>query len=1177
MKSKVKKNGILIIYRIVMWVAALAVAGCSGIHKETVLDFSAIKSFRDIPGVTAEEISSIESLQKEYNSFVYGMAPSAEAFIDENGDANGYAAMFCEWLTSLFGIKFDLRILEWVELTEKLNLGEVDFSVHFLSGNGTPENYYVSDQIAERQFIITYLAGSPGISQIRQERKPRYAFTVSSPTESVIAAILGRDTYESVWVSHYNEVYGILERGDADALITTRAAEANYIAYDNLIHEDFFPLTYSSVSMITANPSFEVIINVLNKALRNPPSAVKFLNNLYYSGYNEYRQYKFLMSLNEEEKNYLKNTDSVPLAAQYFNYPMVFFNNYEEKWDGITFDLLREVECITGLSFEVINGQHTEMYDLIQMLIDGRAHMFSDLVFSAVREPHFLWANHKLLPDQYALLSKINFQNVNVNEIPHARIALIKNTAHAEMFNAWFPNAVNTVEYDAADEAFFELERGKVDMVMAAKSKLLYYSNYYEFSGYKANYLFNYFYESAFAFNKDQSVLRSVIDKALAVTDTKIIVEQWLTRTYDYQAKVIRARVPWLTGAVIMSALVLILILIMFYRNMKMTKELVLAKDLAEQSNRSKSVFLSHMSHEIRTPMNAILGIAEIQLWDKECLPDTREAFNKIFESGELLLNIINDILDLSKIESGKMEIVPINYDIPSLINDTAQLNRLRYDSNPVEFTVHVDENTPIDLFGDELRIKQVLNNILSNAFKYTDEGKVEFSVSAETEPDNENVTVIFRVRDTGQGMTKSQIEKLFEEYVRFNLETNRTIVGVGLGMSITKHLIELMNGSITVESEPGKGSLFTVSLPQKRMSQAVCGLELTEKLRNFRFHSNTIAKKMRFIREYMPYGSVLVVDDVESNIFVTKGMLMPYGLKIDSVTSGLDAIERIKSGNIYDIVFMDHMMPKMDGIEATKILREIGYTHTIVALTANALVGRAEMFMRNGFDGFISKPIDSREMNHILNEFIRNRKPHDVVEAARREQQEKDNENTISVSDELSAATAHDIGNALAVLEELLPGINNDNADLRLFTITVHGMKSALANIGERSLSNTAFRLEEAAANGVKSVLLSETNGFMNALRSVMEKIKRPEAKESADVSPEDMVFLHNKFDEIKTACEKFIIKDAKTALSAIKQKTWPRAINDVVDEISLCLIRGECEKVVSAVNKAKDEGAPL
>ena len=310
--------------------------------------------------------------------------------------------------------------------------------------------------------------------------------------------------------------------------------------------------------------------------------------------------------------------------------------------------------------------------------------------------------------------------------------------------------------------------------------------------------------------------------------------------------------------------------------------ELVRAKDQAEKSNRSKSIFLSQMSHEIRTPMNAILGIADIRLRSGALSPENEEAFGKIYEAGDLLLNIINDILDLSKIESGKLELVLSKYDVPSLINDAAQLNSMRYDSKTINLSVQVDENTPVELLGDELRIKQILNNILSNAFKYTQAGIIEFAVSAElvrkrlhesesaavemsgeTASPDDGITLVFRISDSGQGMTKNQLERLFDEYSRFNLKTNRTVVGVGLGMNITKRLIKLMNGDITVQSEPGKGSVFTVRIPQKRVSREVCGHEAAEKLRSFRFKSNVITKMTQFIREYMPYGSVLVVDDV--------------------------------------------------------------------------------------------------------------------------------------------------------------------------------------------------------------------------------------------------------------------------------------------------------------------------
>ena len=610
--------------------------------------------------------------------------------------------------------------------------------------------------------------------------------------------------------------------------------------------------------------------------------------------------------------------------------------------------------------------------------------------------------------------------------------------------------------------------------------------------------------------------------------------------------------------------------------------------DAAELANETKDRFLAHMSHEMRTPMNALLGIAEIQLQNENLPADTAEAFGRIYESGDLLLSIINDILDLSKIETGNLELIPIKYDIPSLINDTVQLNCLRYESRSIEFNLQIDENTPHNLFGDELRIKQVLNNMLSNAFKYTEKGTIEFSVRPENAA-GDDVTIVFCVSDTGQGMTEEQVAKLFEEYTRFNAEANRETIGTGLGMNITKRLVDLMRGSISVQSVPGKGSVFTVRIPQKRTDGSICGAELAGKLRNFRFQSMAIAKKAQFIREYMPYGSVLVVDDVVSNIYVAKGMLSPYGLKIETASSGFEAIKKIEEGNVYDILFMDHMMPKMDGIEAVKIIRDMGYKHTIVALTANALIGQEKMFMDNGFDDFISKPIDSREMNHILNEFIRNNKPPEVVDAARREQQEKEKKNAeISaqmhaeaqkafVDNELTAAAVIDIETALAVLEKLLPGINSGNADLALFTTTVHGMKSALANIGEKQLSYAALGLEHAGENGETSVIAKETSGFMNMLRSLLEKIRLSKTdgmSSSAEISSEDKDFLRDKLNSIKTACEKLELKDAKAALGELNQKTWPGKINDIINEISMNLLRGEYPKVVSVVDKMMNSG---
>jgi len=464
----------------------------------------------------------------------------------------------------------------------------------------------------------------------------------------------------------------------------------------------------------------------------------------------------------------------------------------------------------------------------------------------------------------------------------------------------------------------------------------------------------------------------------------------------------------------------------------------IMAKKQAdtEAANLAKSSFLARMSHEIRSPMNVILGITEMQL-EKEDLPKgIREALGKVYSSAYLLLNLINDLLDFSKIEADKLELTPVNYDVPALISDTVQLNVMRFDNKPIQFELKADENIPVTLFGDELRIKQILNNLLTNAFKYTDFGKVTMTVNAEyktqEQGEPQSVMLIFSISDTGKGMTTEEVDKLFDEYTRFNLEANRATEGTGLGMNITNRLVHLMNGEILVESEVGKGTVFTVKLPQGIVPGAeVFGKDLAENINMLSLGKKAqIKKSAQVIREYMPYGRILVVDDMEPNLYVARGLLSPYGLSIETASSGMEAVERIKKGSRFDIIFMDHFMPGMDGIEAAKAIRELGYDKPIVALTANALAGQADMFLENGFDGFISKPIDIRQLNDILNKLVRDRYPIETIEEARRL---KDSlaKKTTSENMDLSYMKA-------LVVDDFLPNLNVAAGMLRKYKMQV-------------------------------------------------------------------------------------------------------------------------------------------
>jgi len=621
----------------------------------------------------------------------------------------------------------------------------------------------------------------------------------------------------------------------------------------------------------------------------------------------------------------------------------------------------------------------------------------------------------------------------------------------------------------------------------------------------------------------------------------------------------------------------------------------------ARMTSRAKSAFLANMSHEIRTPMNAILGITEILMQD-EALPDKlMNELGKIRNSCDMLLGIINDILDLSKIEAGKLDILPAKYNVASLINDSINLNMTKIGEKPIKFEVEINENTPTKLIGDELRIKQVLNNLLSNAFKYTDSGKVILSVSCDPLYSeyglSKFISLILNVRDTGHGMTGEQIKKLFDEYSRFNQESGRTIEGTGLGLAITKRLIDYMEGSINVESEPGKGSFFTVRLPQSTVDAEVLGRELVENLQNFHFNYKANQSRSRIIHEPMPYGSVLVVDDVEMNLYVAKGLLKPYKLKIDTALSGFESVNKVKNGKVYDIIFMDQMMPEMDGMKTTGILRDLGYTNPIVALTANALAGQVDIFLQNGFDAFVSKPIDIRHLDSVLNKFIRDKQPLEVIEATRLQfgaSEANDKEAVNHTYDDFFKA----IGNINEINIKIgLKSLSNDKniyrntlgifyknlkqqfddittflkaGDLVNFSIIVHAMKSQLATIGAVDLSDIAFNLETAAKAGDTFTCEALFPCFYDSVLALYEKLMGAFPSEvSVDKKSGDAATLQEAVEKALYAAAEYDSDAGIAAIESLLTLDFGEDINALLKTSADKFKEFDCEKAVEVLGE--------
>jgi len=597
-----------------------------------------------------------------------------------------------------------------------------------------------------------------------------------------------------------------------------------------------------------------------------------------------------------------------------------------------------------------------------------------------------------------------------------------------------------------------------------------------------------------------------------------------------------------------------------------------MARDAAEAANQAKSSFLANMSHEIRTPMNTILGVTDI-LTQRESLPsDVEEGLDRIYSSCDMLLSIINDLLDFSKIEAGKMDMLPARYRVASLINDSVQLNMMRIYGKPIEFELHVDENTPAMLVGDELRIKQILSNLLSNAFKYTDSGKVSLSVVTEGWPDGESATLVLIVKDTGKGMTKDQLAMLFSEYTRFSEKNINYIEGTGLGLAITHGLVNMMNGGINVESKPGVGSTFTVRLPQRIVSNDILGKDVATKLEQFRINYMARRKRGQIIRNMMPYGSVLVVDDMETNLYVAAGLLRPYGLQLESVTSGQEAIDLINAGKSYDVIFMDHMMPEMDGVETTVLLRESGYSKPIIALTANAVSGQADFFLQNGFDEFISKPIDIRQLNSVLNRFIRDMYPPEIVNAAQTQEniqpidQEPEsipvsvdsrthefNKSKLLSTDILGLNIIKgleqyggDEKSYLAVLRSYASSVRSVLAEIEVVTegklseykTKVHGIKGTSSSIFANEVSKLAADLEHAAAKNDFGFIKKHNKAFLKATGKLLGEIDKllhvidSEKPKKLKDKPSTKVL-----GELLAACKEFSIDKVDKAMEKIDQ----------------------------------------
>lgn len=400
--------------------------------------------------------------------------------------------------------------------------------------------------------------------------------------------------------------------------------------------------------------------------------------------------------------------------------------------------------------------------------------------------------------------------------------------------------------------------------------------------------------------------------------------------------------------------------------NRRMLEE---SRAVAEEASRAKSNFLANMSHEIRTPMNAIIGMSEIVMQDTEISEKTMSQVNEIYNAGNHLLGIINDILDILKIEAGKYELVSVDYELPGLINDVSSIISVKVQETNLRFLLDIDPTLPRKLVGDENRVRQVLLNILGNAAKFTQKGSITLSVF--WNHNESDARIYFDVTDTGIGIKPEDLDKIFGEFNQVDTRRNRNIQGTGLGLAISKHLVELMDGQLTVESEYGKGSTFHIDIRQEVRRYTEIGNSVAEALQNHQYSTILRNKQIEIIPR--PNAKILIVDDTRLNLLVAKGVMKKYEMQIDTADSGMKAIEMVQQKD-YDIVFMDHMMPEMDGVDTTRRIRALGGKYeklTIIALSANVITEAKTLFLEEGMQDILCKPIEMKALDEIINKWL--------------------------------------------------------------------------------------------------------------------------------------------------------------------------------------------------------------
>ena len=1190
--KKIKKSLYLVLAAIIILLTA-----CSPANQREHVIQRTYQSYREIPGVTQEDIAAIDDLLTKKPELLCGFPLSTEAFYSEDGSVGGFVSLLYGRMSELFGFTFNYQVCDWDQLLEKIESKEIDLTAEFTPTPARLENYFMTEPIIQRAIKVFTKKGIE-LKDIAKKRPIRCAFITGSTIYPLVDASWDIP-FEPVFIDGESEIANYFINDEIDAYIDESVMESLFDSYNFIESTEYYPLNYSPVSLTTANPELAPIINVMQKYLRN--GGLAELSELYSLGNKDYLRQQLYTLLTEEEKAYIQqhnsDTSAVSMACEIDDYPSCFYNLQEKEFQGSAIDVMNKITDLTDLRFTPETQPHTAWAELLLGLENGEYAFTNELIQTASRQGRFLWADEPYYTNNYALISRADYPDIDINQIVFHRVGLVEGTAFSDLFLEWFPNSLDTKFYTNNIEALAALEKGEIDLIMMSQNLLLYITNYLEKPYFKANIVFDYSMGSYFGFNKNEAVLCSIISKAQQYVDTQRISESWRRKVFDYENKMLKDMIPY---AIIFSCLLvaaLVVAIVLFLKNRGTSKnfeklvmdrtaelalqtstlttifesipDLVFCKDLnsnftrcnrsfekhfgrreadiigkndaeafglsadmvntyqeidmrvvrlgesvvveeiipladgtlplfetiktplmqdgkvvgimgisrditqrkaaeetlkltldnlntciyiteletgkilfinekmskefggnvglgsicwevlqtgftkrcdfcpvphllesgdeycvweehntvtgrhyentdsiikwhdgrlvhmqhsvditdavklkrdLEDASHAKSDFLSRMSHEIRTPLNAIIGMNNIALGSND-IEKAHQCHKKIDAASKHLLGLINDILDMSKIEADKFELSSSEFNFEKTLMNIINVTNFRAEEKRLELVVNLSKNVPTAMLGDELRLSQVITNLLSNAVKFTPEnGAVILNVEKVAEGDDE-VTLLIDVTDTGIGISEEQQTRLFTSFEQADGSISRKFGGTGLGLAISKRIVELMGGSIWIESELGKGAKFVFTIKLKKAKEIA-----REKLA-----SNINRENLR----------VLAVDDSEETLLSFAHIMNSRHLPCDVASSGFEALEMIKKAGDkpYNIFFIDWQMPEMNGIELTEKIKAITGDNAVVFMISvadwNTIEAEATVA---GVNSFLSKPIFPSSLVNAIN-----------------------------------------------------------------------------------------------------------------------------------------------------------------------------------------------------------------